>query len=375
MKIAYVFGSLNPGGSERQTAQIVVRLREKGHDVTVLLPNGSGHMEGNLRPYMVAHGVPMIDCAARPNKLTALIDALRELQPQIVNTNGYPMTLYGTLAAYRVGVPVRVIRYETTGFTRNQFPMDWVFEFAGHRAATHVVANSRAVMAAFPNYIGIDATPARIIPNGVTVPANVTPEMRQQAHGYWSVDDEALIIGHLANFRKDGLKNQIMLVRAMARVVQVYPKARAVLCGYPSPYQDKVGAEIKRLKLRDKVLMPGRLDDLDLLAGWDIAVNTSHTEGLSNAVQECMAYGLPVVATAVDGNLDLIDHERTGLLVGDDDDAALANALIRLIADPDYRRVLGNAGRERMREAYNWDYVLAQWIALYEEGLSNGRTG
>jgi glycosyltransferase involved in cell wall biosynthesis len=178
------------------------------------------------------------------------------------------------------------------------------------------------------------------------------------------------LIGCLANHRPDGIKNQVMLIRAAAEVIKSYPNIKVLLVGYQTEYTSTLLAEITRLGLLDKVFLPGRIDDLDLIAGWDIAVNCSRTEGLSNAVMQGMAYGIPTIATAVGGNVDLVANHGTGLLVDDNDPDDLAAAICELLDNPKLAKEIGAAGRRKMKEEYGWDKVIEQWVSLFEEGLA-----
>lgn len=366
MKIAYVMGSLNPGGAETQTARIIAHLREAGHDVTAVIPHGPGDMPGNLQPFLMERGVPIVSTVHRRDKTAALTEVFRTMQPEVVCSNGYPMTLHGTLAAQAAGIPVRVVCHADIGFTRDEFPQPLPFEKEANEAASAFVGNSHAVVESLSQHPGVDMSKSRMIRNAVTIP-DLNKETRFRARATWGANKDEVVIGYLANFRPDGLKNQMMLVRAAQRVVKEQPDAWFALAGYDSSYTEEVRAEAQRLGIADHIHLPGRITDLDLLAGWDIAVNCSHTEGFSNAVQECMAYGLPVVATDVGGN-----SESGAMLVPDDDDEALAEVLIALIRKPQERRTLGAAHREKMIEFCSWDAILPQWIDLYTECLEAG---
>jgi glycosyltransferase involved in cell wall biosynthesis len=122
--------------------------------------------------------------------------------------------------------------------------------------------------------------------------------------------------------------------------------------------------------LRDRV--PGALgfvphDELEALyRRAAVVVCPSHREGFGVVAMEAMAHGRPVVASAVGGLLDLVVDGETGLLVPPGDVGALRAALDRLLADPDLRRRLGEAGRERIRDHFSWDTVTRATIALYE---------
>jgi glycosyltransferase involved in cell wall biosynthesis len=368
MKIVFLFASLNPGGSERQTATLATRLRARGHDVTVILFWGAGDQPGNLKVFLEESGMTIHDLEREEKKFPPLLALLKELGPDVISSHGYPVTLNGSLAGYEAGIPARVIRYENTGFTREQFPQSKFFEMAGHLAATAIVGNSEAVRESFPLYWGIDEEKCWTIPNGVSIP-KVTKAMQDASRRHWGADEETTLIGLLGNFREDGIKNQLLLVEALHLVGGGKHKLKAVLVGNDSPYGEQVRGEIKRQGMEQWVHTPGRIDDLDLIAGWDIAVNCSLTEGLSNAVQECMAYRLPVVASAVDGNLELVFHEESGLVFPNGDAAGLAEALRRLIKDPDERERLGRAAQKQMAADHDWESVLDQWESVYREGM------
>lgn len=367
MRIIYVLSSLNPGGAERQQTDVLIHLRQAGHDGALILPYGPGVMDGNLAQYVRDHEVSTFDLSAQSEKIPAMQAVMEQFKPDVVVSCGYPMTINGSLAAYKAGVPLRVIRYENTGFTRTQFPQSWPFELVGHLVTHKFVGNSQPVVDSFAQYEGIDSSKVSVIPNGVDLPV-VSKAMREQSRRHWGAGDKKLI-GCLANHRPDGLKNQPVLIRAIAEVVKTHPDIKVLLVGYQTEYTSVLLAEITRLNLLDMVFLPGRIDDLDLIAGWDIAVNCSRTEGLSNAVMQGMAYGIPTICTAVGGNVDLVSNYETGLLVGDDNPAELASAICELLEDQKVAKELGAAGRRRMKEHFNWDTAIRQWLSLFDEGL------
>jgi glycosyltransferase involved in cell wall biosynthesis len=357
--VAIVLGSLNPGGAESQMVRKAIRLKARGWQVTIVLPNGAGDMPGNRTPWVEAAGIPMVSCVAWKDKCAGLKTVFDRLQPDVMDAVGYPATLWAAIGAYWAGVPKRIIRFESCGYVREEFPDGVKLEFEGHSAATAFVGNSQAVADSISLYNGVDGTPRYVIRNGVEFPAG---PLQRPARS-------PLVIGNLGNFRADGLKNQRMLVRAAAWLVaDGITDFKVELCGYDTEYRRDVESDIRALQVGKYVTIPGAIDDLDHLRSWDIAVNCSRTEGLSNAIQEGMAYGLPTVATAVGGNPELVEDGVTGLLVPDDDEHALAEALARLIQDADLRWQYGQAARDKMERECNWSTILDQWEALYEAG-------
>jgi glycosyltransferase involved in cell wall biosynthesis len=111
-------------------------------------------------------------------------------------------------------------------------------------------------------------------------------------------------------------------------------------------------------------------DILPWLAALDVFVLSSDWEGMSNALLEAMAAGLPVVATAVGGTPEVVVDGVTGLLVPPHDPISLAEAIVRLLDAPDLRRQMGQAGRERVKKSFTVERMVEQTQTLYEHILS-----
>lgn len=368
LKIATSFGSLNPGGGEKQNCNLLIAFKRRGHDVYAVLPNGAGYMEGNLKPYLEDHGIPMTSVEHIPDKTQGMTPVFRTINPDVSIHAGYPMTLHGALSAFKAGVRRRIIRMETAGLVRQQNPQDDWFELLGNSAADYVIGNSNAVVDSFDLYHGICDCKRLMIPNGVDIP--VLDGLRDLSRQHWGVGDKTVLIGHLANFRRDGVKNQLMLVRAAKRLVEAGADFRMVMCGYRTDYQDKVESAIAEAGVEEYVKIPGRLSDIDMIAGWDIGVNASTTEGFSNALQECMAYGMPIVVTDAGGNREAVEangsgNER-GFIVESDDDEGMAAELLKLINSKRKRTAMGKAARQYMEDNFGWDAICQQWEALFE---------
>jgi glycosyltransferase involved in cell wall biosynthesis len=114
----------------------------------------------------------------------------------------------------------------------------------------------------------------------------------------------------------------------------------------------------------------GIVDDVaPYLKDADIFVLPSHAEGLSNALLEAMAFGIPVIVSNVPGNTDAVEDNRTGLIFEVGDAPALAAGIARLLDDSDLRERLGRAARESVEESYSLAAVAGRYIELYDELL------
>lgn len=143
------------------------------------------------------------------------------------------------------------------------------------------------------------------------------------------------------------------------------------------PQRADLEDQAKTLGVADRVFFRGwmrRPELAGVMREMDVFVFASRDEGMSNAVLEAMASGLPVVATRIAGNEELVAPETTGLLVSPESPAELASAMSRLIQDETLRAAMGRAGREKVERDYSWSSVAARYLALCEGLCPDNRT-
>ena len=141
------------------------------------------------------------------------------------------------------------------------------------------------------------------------------------------------------------------------------------------PEEGMIRGLVRALGLEEHVRLLGlRTDVARLLPAADLFLLTSVTEGIPVTVIEAMAAGLPVVGTRVGGMGEVVDEGTTGLLAPPGDDAALAEAVLRLAGDPDLRARLGRQGRARAEALFSEDRMHAGYLRLYEEMLARYET-
>jgi glycosyltransferase involved in cell wall biosynthesis len=151
-----------------------------------------------------------------------------------------------------------------------------------------------------------------------------------------------------------------VLIRALPRL----PGAHAVIAG-EGPERPALAALARDLGVADRVRLPGWRGDVgSLLAAADVFVCSSRQEPLGNMVIEAWSAHRPVVAAAIGGPAELIEGDRTGLLVPPDDPAALAEAIGQALADPALAAALAQAGRARYEADFAEAPVLARWRAF-----------
>jgi glycosyltransferase involved in cell wall biosynthesis len=176
--------------------------------------------------------------------------------------------------------------------------------------------------------------------------------------------------------RLDEQKDVSTLLEAMARASRAPEGAgvRARLLG-DGPDREKLESRARDLGITETVEILGRVDDVPShLREADIFVLPSLSEGISNALLEAMAHGVPCVASRIPGNADLVIDRETGILFEPRDAGALAGAVLDLAADSALRERLGRAGRELVEERFDIDSVAGKYAEMYRE-LASSRQG
>lgn len=214
------------------------------------------------------------------------------------------------------------------------------------------------------------ATGIEVIPNGVD-----TERFRPRERAAWETLPGCRageqVIGVVARLAPE--KDHATLLRAFREVAARNSLARLVLVG-DGPLRRELERQADVLGIWPRVTFLGdRADVADLLPRIDLFWLPSRREGLSLVLLEAMACGLPVVATRVGGNSEVVLPGWTGWLVPPGDPRALAEALLALLADPERRRAFGRAGRQRVVAAFRRDQMIARYEALYRRLATSGR--
>jgi glycosyltransferase involved in cell wall biosynthesis len=216
---------------------------------------------------------------------------------------------------------------------------------------------------------GIRADHVVVIQNGIA-PVSVEGvnrlDVRKEA-GVGENDLFLLSVGRLVH-----QKAHEILVAAMPSVLKQFPHTKVGICG-DGFLRPQLDAQIKSLGLEKSVMLLGRFDHVTkFLAAADIFILPSRWEGLPIALLEAMSVGLPVIATRVEGVDEVVADREHGLLVPVEDVAALSDAILQLLQDPQARRKMGMAAKQRLLEAYSIDHMGEKYLSLMVDILKNG---
>ena len=177
--------------------------------------------------------------------------------------------------------------------------------------------------------------------------------------------------------RMQTVKDQPMLVRAFIRSLEIDSslsrRLRLVMIG-DGPLRAECKQLLEDARISDLAWLPGERNDVaEIMNGLDCFVLPSLAEGISNTILEAMASGLPVIATDVGGNADLVKSDITGQIVPAGDPEALAHQIVNFANAPDQAKIMGRLGRERVEEKFSMNAMVAAYLGAYDQLL--GRSG
>jgi glycosyltransferase involved in cell wall biosynthesis len=295
-----------------------------------------------------------------------LAHLLRNQRFDILHTHKFGSNLWGTLIGSACRVPVIVAHEHSWSYEGNP-PRAWLDGNVIGRLADRFVAVSTADGERMVSREGLRAEKVVVIPNGyIPSPSASDNDVRAEL----GLGDDIPLIAIAAVLRPE--KRIDLLLEAYAQVRSAVPRAQLVIAGNGECRLD-LERQAAALGLGETVHFLGARTDVDsILRAADVAALSSDREGSPLLVFECMANRTPLVATAVGGVPDVIENERTGLLVPRRDPNALARALISLLTDPARRAAIADAAKDRLRH-YTIDATAERFAALYETLVATGR--
>jgi len=216
---------------------------------------------------------------------------------------------------------------------------------------------------------GLPAPRIEVIHNGIEPGPAATPAERRAARRVLGLDDHDRVVMQVARFHP--VKDHETSLRAFALVADRLTRAKLVLVG-DGEGRAACEALARELGVADRVVFTGVREDVAvLLPAADVFVLSSLSEGVSVTLLEAMAAGVPICATRVGGNGEVVDHGRTGLLSPRRDPGTLAEHVASLLSDPHRRAAMGEAGRRRLLARFTQAQMHAAYAACYDAMLGS----
>ncbi|WP_285401691.1 glycosyltransferase [Luteibacter sp. ME-Dv--P-043b] len=370
MNISHVVENLNRGGLERMVIDLVREQHRLGHRVQVICLFEAGSLAGEL----AAIGVPVHACDKRPGPdLRALRRVRRQLTAhatEVMHTHNAVAHYQAVLASTGLGIRQVVnTRHGMGGANRKGGRREWLFRRA--LGATDAVV--AVCEAARQDALRRGVSPAKktcVVPNGIRLEGFdvASDTMHERLTRRLNVPAGTRIIGNVG--RLNWTKDQAGLIRAFRIVHHKRPDTALVLIG-DGALRDTLRACAFDEGVAGCVHFLGDRDDVrELLQGLDLFALSSVTEGYSMALLEACATGLPIVATNVGGNAEIVRDGSTGCLVPACDPPALAEAMLRLLHESQRAARLGRAARTWVEAHGSLGAMASRYGQLYFGGAA-----
>lgn len=367
LDIAHVVENLERGGLERMVIDLALAQRAAGHRPRVACLFAPGSLADELRE----RGVEVFAC----HKAAGLdLGAVRRLRAWLQAVPGAVVHTHNANAHYHsvaasLGMPVSRLLNTRHGMgaVQPRSRGEWLYRRSMWRTDV-VVAVCEAARARFADQGVRPRARLLAVPNGIRVEtfAAANAERRAALRNVLGLAPGTRIIGTVG--RLNPVKDQATLLQAFARVHAEAADTALVLVGDGALHAE-LQAQAGAIGAGEAVHFLGDRGDVrQLLQGFDVFALSSRSEGYSMALLEACASGLPIVATDVGGNREIVADERNGLIVPAADATALASALLGLLRDPARAQRLGTAGRDwALREA-SVQAMAARYETLYRGG-------
>ncbi len=372
--VLLVIPNFEIGGTEKRMRLLAFGLQsDERYAPVVCSLSGDGPMGEIMReqgiPVEILHKRGKVD----PILVPQLMSIINTYDVKIVHGFMFAGNCWGRLAGRLAGVPVAFA-------TEGSLP---VWKSVIHRAIDHrlggagqgVVCNAEAVRQMAVTQGALRPATVHVVPNGVDIDRfqPVDNGSKAEVRERLGLPNSTVLVGTVCRF--DPNKDILGLIESFGLVAR--PDIDLVIVGgakgdKEQRYLKTVKSAVESSDMRPRIYMVGQQSDIPMFLGaMDLYVQSSTREGLSNALMEAMACGLPVVATDVGGTGELVSHGSTGFIVPPNDPIALARAMNELASDTESRSQMGEAGRKLVVDHYSSAAFLRRMTALYDTGLAN----
>lgn len=364
--ILHITYDMRIGGTEQVIRNLVEGLDPQRYRSSILC------IDGAIGPWgrqLAAQGVEHFCLRRRPGFDLQLIAAIRRLllreRVDLVHCHQYTPYTYGWFGSLLTGKPVLFTehgRFYPDVSSRKRRLANPLLQC---RTAA-ITAISDATRQALVQYENFSGDRIAVIYNGIADKRQANDSSLRTELGF---DGDALVLGTIS--RLDPIKNQRMLLKAFARAYAAAPHLRLLIVG-DGPLREELQALAGELGIAAAVIFTGfQANPQDYLSIMDIFLLPSLSEGTSMTLLEAMSFSKPAIATAVGGTPEIIEHERTGLLIANQDETGLVAAIARLASDNALRETLGRAARQSYEQRFTLAAMTSEYEKLYDRVLQD----
>jgi glycosyltransferase involved in cell wall biosynthesis len=376
IKIVLLVDQLNLAGSQKRAVKLARSLDPKRFEVRMVCLFGGGPLAAEVAKHGLASEILDFDPNPRsPRNLAGmwkLFRLLRRERPDVVHSFSFYCGIYGTIAARAARVPVIVSSRMCLYDLRPDAPLLRLVERLLNSSSSAFVAISQAVADDTIRCEGVPAEKLELVYNGVE-PLDAADASREQTtRASLGVSDDTALVACVANLF--AYKRHDTLIEAAPALVASRPAMKFLMIGRDAGELASLQRLAEEKGVAEAFVWLGERNDVSsLLAVSEVGVLCSASEAMSNSVLEYMEARLPVVASDVGGNPEMVVDGETGFLFPIGDSVRLAERIGALLDDPPRAKRMGEAGRTRVREVFSLARMVCGYAAVYEKQMAARR--
>ena len=329
-------------------------LEEKS--VAVFVPENSSHGIKNFK------------------RVNQYLDSIIEsCKIDVIHAHMADSAFWGSLAANRHSIPMLITHHGNALVPQTPLYFKLLSQLLllfTARCAKINVAVSESVKQVLKKSFYLNEEKIVVVKNGVPTPKETDKSKRDGESGgrkkfnFSAGGPNIIAVGRLI-----AIKGQDQLIDAAPKVLQHFPNARFTFLG-TGPLKSALEQRAKNRGIADHCQFPGSTNEVpSYLENSDIYVTTSHHEGIPVATLEAMAWGVPVVASDVSGNSDIVRDETTGLLYPLGDSDKLSQAILRLLDNPSLAHTFASNGEKFIKDEFSFNKMVSHYEAIYKQLL------
>ena len=347
-------------GGQNQALLLLKGLYERGHAAELVAAEGSSlsHRASNagICVHHISRGFLRVPAAAKIRSL------LGNGRIELVHAN----EAHGVTAAWLSGAHKRIPFVISR---RVGYPIGRSFiARARYNSASCILANSHWV-AEQAAASGAKREKLQVVYEGVVIPKQITPERRLIARARWGVHDDGPLLGCVGVLLPD--KGQESLVLALSHLRKDFPNAHLLLAGDGS-HRSELEKLAKALNLSEAVIFAGFVKDIEsVYQALDLFVFPALFEGLGTSLLAAMGYGIPSIASRRCAFPEIIEDQKSGLLVEEPVAELILGAVSKLLHQPALARNIGESGRAQVEKKFSVDRMVEQTLGIYDQLLGN----
>jgi len=376
IKVLYVITALNVGGAEMMLYRMLSRLNRELFDVSVITLINKGPV-GKMIEDDLRIPVQALNIKSSPGVLTGIIrlkNMIKGRAPRVVHTHMVHANLLTRIVRLFYRVPVLICTIHNIEEKGRRKSARW--RILAYRLTDPLCDfTSQVSRAGMEKYIAIKAVPRRkiaCIPNGIDLNLfAVEVDKVQQLRKELGLDNQFVYLAVGSLTRQKDYPN---MLKAFAAVQNEAPNSVLLIVG-TGPLENELRKAADDLHLKDSVLFLGLRSDIAvLMKAADAYVMSSAWEGLPVVLLEAAASKLPIIATDVGGNREIVLDKNNGFLVPPEDAQALARAMLEVLTVPEEKQIqMGINGYNHVKENYAVEKITGKWESIYLELLSKKR--